>query len=737
MKDATPELSPDLEWMLQGRQASQTLILETMVREYASEVTRLTASILGDPSLALWAMFDTFAAVLENRHRYYGKTSVRLFIYSYAIEVSRRYLAEARAAAAAQATDELSAIDETDALIGAGIAGLSDALKIPLILHLGAGLTEDETAQVLRTRCERVRASLQKALRRLEKVLPSRLWAGQPLKDALGAYMERQSQPPDLGDITQAQMIRAVEYALEKRQQTSQARTILYQAAMAMGVVFMLAVIGWVTNRIASRQTPYPLAARTVIVTQIVNVPVYVTPTPRVRESNPPLSLASSEDEIRQRIIESDSLWKTLWADVLIFDYGPAGYVGPPHIQREQIWISQPYRGLLISGKVTGEVDKSWFLSENRLYPLLSLVPQYLYYPSDYFSNEMLHTYLIFQPKAWARAQKPMSIVEKINTLGREALVVEVNSEDGSRMGRITVDVELGLILAIRLYDRDQVTVRGDVYLNKLAIDVDLPEHIFDRNLGIENFFDDYRAQQPDLEPPDLPNIIQPGHEPYPKITPPVGFNPSHSSLAFQWLIQTFGQELLVDAPVDVFADGYYLGQIKVGNPWDAVCQRSSDGLYLAFIEQPETPPFPSTRMRWLRLDNLEEEHELLPKGSLYGSYFAFSPDSRYLAFWGCGGREDNCGVYLLNFSNRKLIKLLPGGYAGYFVWSPDGKELAMLREDDSLVVVNVKTGQITYREYMDWVTFIVPPNAPVRNWGVEFPPPRLGLQGCASPGSN
>lgn len=330
-----------------------------------------------------------------------------------------------------------------------------------------------------------------------------------------------------------------------------------------------------------------------------------------------------------------------------------------------------------------------------------------------------------------------MSVVEKINTLGRDALVVDVRSEDDALLGRITVDAELGLILAIRLYDRDEVTVRGDVYLNKLAIDVELPENIFDPTLKIENFYTDYRAQQPDLEPLDLPDIIQPGHEPYPKITPPVGFDPSKGSLTFQWSIQSFGQEWFVSAPVDVFADGYYLGQIKVGNPWNAVCKRSPDGLSLAFIEQPEPPPFPSTRMLWLKLDNLADDHELLPMGSVYGNDAAFSPDSRSLAFWGCGGREDNCGVYLLNFSNQKLIKLLAGGYAGYFVWSPDGEELAMLREDDSLVVVDVKSGQITYRENMDWITFIVPPNAPIRDWGAEFPPSRQGLQGCALPGAN
>lgn len=737
MKEATPDLSPDLEWMLQGRQASPALILETMVAEYAGEVIRLTACLLGDPSLALYAAFDTFASVLENRHRYYGRMGVRLFIYSQAVKVVRRYLPEARLAAVSGTADNSpGVVDEPEALLASAIADLGDDLKITLALQLIPRLSNEEIAWVMQTKPERVQANIQKAYRALGKKLPELIDENQPLPEVVSACFEKCSQTSELEDISQAQIIQAVEYAIERKKQTGRVRAYALQTALGVGVVLTLAVIGWITSRIASPQTPLPLAARTVIITQIVRVPVFVTPTPRPKRPMAELSPASSPQEIRDRIIENDYLWSTLWTDAYIYDYGPAGYVGTPLVRREQMWISQPSRGLLISGSPTGKVDNRWHISENSLYYLLNVLPKYYYRP---LSADSFHSFLIFQPKSWARAGLPMSVVEEINTLGREALVVDVRSQDGYLLGRITVDKELGFVLSIRLYDRDGITVVGDVYLNKLAVDVALPDEIFDTDMPIEYFFEDPLARTPDRTPEaNILSVAAPGHEPYPKITPPASLDLSRSHLVLQWSQPPFGQsDKLVMTPVDIFADGFYWGTISVGNPWSAICGRSPNGLYLAIVEQPEMPPFPSSRMRWFRLDNLEDDHELLPKGSLYGSYFAFSPDSRHLAFWGCGGHEDNCGVYLLDFNNQKLKKFLAGRYAGYFVWHPDGDELAMLRADDTLTVVDVNTAKITYRAYMDWITFIVPPDAPLKDWGVEFPPPLMGLQGCALPGSN
>jgi DNA-directed RNA polymerase specialized sigma24 family protein len=737
MKDETPELSPDLEWMLQGRQASPVLILESLIREYSAQVTRLTYSILDDPSQAMYAAFDTLAAVLENRHRYYGTLSVKLFIYAQAIEVCRRYLRETQHGQPSQGEDTLSGMAIPDQVYIL-VSSLSEDLRIPLILHYAHHLTFDEIAMILKLKPGRVQKKIQKAVFSIEKRLAAQPEMAQSLEGLLKTSSENRWQVIDLAEVSETQMVQAVDYAIEKKKQSRQVRGYLFQAVLGGALLVALIAIGVLTNRNSPGQMTLPPIPRTYVVTQLVRVPLYITSTPPLRLKPPlsPLTIDSSPEEIRQRIIESEFLWNTLWADAYTYDYGPAGYVGPPLVRREQIWISQPDRGLLISGDPSGKVGKTWHLSGNFLFPLLDLIPQYFYYPHNYLPSDILHIYLIFQPTSWARAGMLMSVVEKINTLGRDALIVDVFAKDGSLLGRLTVDTDLGIVLAIRLYGQDGFTVLGDVYLNKLFVDVNLPEDILDSTLNIENFYRDYKAQAPDLEPlQDVLDIIPPGHTPYPKTLPPPGFNLFRSYITLQWSHPHFsGSDVQVIVPVDVFVDGYYRGKINVSNPWSAACERSPDGRYLVFIEQPDQIPFPSTRMHWTSLDDIVTSHDLLPAGSQYGGDVAFSPDSSTLAFWGCGVREDNCGVYLLDMTTQKLKKLLPGGYASYFAWNPDGKELAMLREDDTLTIVDVSNGQITYKRYMDWITFVIPQDAPILDWRFEYPPVQNGLQGCVLP---
>jgi WD40 repeat protein len=212
-------------------------------------------------------------------------------------------------------------------------------------------------------------------------------------------------------------------------------------------------------------------------------------------------------------------------------------------------------------------------------------------------------------------------------------------------------------------------------------------------------------------------------------------FDPAASRLTFQWdqpqSVQADGSEFV---KVDVFADGAFLGPLQIRNPRDSSCERSSDGRHLAFVERSDLPPFPLTRMSVLTLPHLQVLSEPLPRGSRYGNDVAFSPDSRYLAFWGCGG-SSRCGVFLLDLMDQEVTLLLPGRYAGYFTWSPDGNEIAMLSADGNLTIVDIIGGQISYRQSMDWVTKEVPLDAPVKNWGVQFPPRQSDLHGCEAPG--
>jgi WD40 repeat protein len=134
-------------------------------------------------------------------------------------------------------------------------------------------------------------------------------------------------------------------------------------------------------------------------------------------------------------------------------------------------------------------------------------------------------------------------------------------------------------------------------------------------------------------------------------------------------------------------------------------------------------------------VSDLAGTHQALPRGSRYGSDFAFSPDSKSLAFWGCSEQADSCGVYILDLTSGKLRNILPGRFSGHFIWSPDGTQLALSSADERLIVLEIAGGDIIYEGEIDWTDLKLPDDAPLRAWNVAYPPPQNDLQGCAQPG--
>jgi len=64
--DQSPELSSDIEWMIQSGQVTNELIVETLVNQYYSSVYLLAISLLDDRSAALAVTRDTFIRLVLN-----------------------------------------------------------------------------------------------------------------------------------------------------------------------------------------------------------------------------------------------------------------------------------------------------------------------------------------------------------------------------------------------------------------------------------------------------------------------------------------------------------------------------------------------------------------------------------------------------------------------------------------------------------------------------------------------
>src|SRR3989304_3740677 len=88
-----------------------------------------------------------------------------------------------------------------------------------------------------------------------------------------------------------------------------------------------------------------------------------------VRKENP-LRWFSSSNAIQRRMQESASLWKSIFLDAQLADYGPEGFIGAARIYRAQAWIAQPDQSIQLFGLLDGEPSSVYMLSNGRDYYL-------------------------------------------------------------------------------------------------------------------------------------------------------------------------------------------------------------------------------------------------------------------------------------------------------------------------------------------------------------------------------
>ncbi len=187
-------------------------------------------------------------------------------------------------------------------------------------------------------------------------------------------------------------------------------------------------------------------------------------------------------------------------------------------------------------------------------------------------------------------------------------------------------------------------------------------------------------------------------------------------------------------------------------------CQRSPDLKWLAYILAPSTAPaVPPPGLYVSEASNIQSAWPALAAPIPIGAYgdYAFSPDSRRLAFFGCGSGGP-CGVFVLDLRTGARTRLLTTSYADYLLWSPDGRALALVSKQDTAAklaqvsgknlllneiyalsenwhytVLDAATGEIQYERLFFWSQLAAPPNSPTHKWGVSFKAAESSARGC------
>lgn len=752
-------ISSDLDWALQSSQASISTVIEILVHEYYGSMYNLAYSLLGDSTKCDAVVKRVILTVLTQKDRFRWEFGVKAQLYKLIYKECNRYSGLAGnileyyqpRANFDQASSEL----ELHAYENASPWGIVDDLpmneKLVLIFFYGYGLDIHDIAEIMQIKDDHVNDLLLAAKDRLHKEVGIHN-SEESIETQLARSMRDRWPMRHFREAELQEIVYSVQKQLDKKSERRKLHKAIQQAALGGGVIALIFVIWWLTTLSAGMNDPGRRIVETVIVTKIVEVPKPTEisfETPSQATTVAPLTVISTPQEIRNRMNISRVHWDTLWVNGLIIQYGPPGYVGPPRVRRDQVWINQPNASLVLSGSRSGNVNHAWYSVNGRVYvvDLETGHPMYYDYHGDELSVYSSLESLIF-PRELEVGEKALRVSGSGRVAGRETIIVDWIGPNEDIIIRTWIDVYTGILLRLQQFAEDAETVTYEVLITSIVVDKEFEDNTLNRqNLKLEFIQEDALEEAPSAKrsnplPQREDSIGQ--RTPHPKLYPADSYDPSEGELKFNWSkvsSATRLQPFLVrnrpaddtgeTQPIDVYADGYHIGQVLL-NPWSVTCDRSPDGRLLAFVTRLGEEGKSIPTLGWIDLLDFSEVR--FPSLDLQpGWRIAFSPDSQKIAFQGCN--DQDCGIYTLNVNTLELQQV--SSEAGEnLTWSQDGDHLAWIETESTsakvnLHLVNTKTDEMVYYEYSldQGETF---ENMRVDELGVEFTEQDFGLAACS-----
>ncbi len=757
-----PPLSTDLDWMLSSRQTSAALIVEAVVHEHSASLFCLALAYLDDHHLAERAIQQALIGVVENRHRFHQSSGIKQWLFGQLIVACRNLLPQVKGAGSQKA----SAGD--DPAPGSQVPHHSQARQEELcqmvkesgeparavqLLYYLIGFPTDEIAAILAIQEADVTSILEQARGWLYLLRPEGIAVGDGAESWVAKTLQERWPRQSPSEADQNSLIASVEHSLEERGRRKQIFSLVQQILSILAVLTALAIVGWVTNRVfrvrpqkvtvyitatskSRRSFEIPVALPTDLPERLVQR------LPPLARQHEPLTASSSPNEVRQRMYESRSLWSNVWVDAQLIRYGPDGTVGPGQVYRNLMWINNPgpnepsERRLVIAGSadrgslyVTQVQDENiheidlgnglaynYNLKQNNpFYDAMTPNYQGMYsfdlrgvLDGSYLSGMLFSAGLVSLPGK-------LEIVGTERLLGREVLKVLNHLADG-HMEQMWLDPFTGMVLRWKGYGSQRGELLAEMIVSSVAYETKFPDDV----LSLAFF------QRPPVAW-ESPNGV------------PVKISPH--CLTFQWPDEIRTRGSLAN-PVQIFGDGYLLGQVKMSDPWHIVCKRSANGDLVACLNPPPGVAgalYAESSLFWFDLSNLGDVHPVLPGASWISSDFAFSPDGKRLAFWACTGRQDSCGIYVLDTATQQPKKLIDQPPAAtFFTWSPDSNYLSFVDTGQTVedardfVVVKVDTSEIADTGPFFWPDMYIPPGSLAHDLGIPSLPARNEYGTCA-----
>jgi RNA polymerase sigma factor (sigma-70 family) len=758
-----PPLSADLDWLLSSSQTGAALIVEALVREYYPLLFRLAVVILDERKLAEAAFRDTVRSVINKRHRYRSQMGATTWLFQLLIEACRHYLSSIpvrQSSAVLPSTEHIINLQirkEKD--LWSMLDEFGHQTRLLISLHYLFDCSIEEIAQILRMKEASVTAQLENARRWLRLSRPEGVLDNEAAEEWARASLDLRWPLRELDEAARQMLTSSLLEDLDQGELRHRRAVILQQMLSATVILAFIAVAGWISSRIFGvkpRLAMSPSITPETSSSILMPTEIFVTATP----AQPPLNPVSSAEDVRQRMYISRSQWNRVWVDALLIRYGPPGYEGPAQVYRNQMWINNPSqtnpteRFLVISGPVFEDPIYALYVEGNDAYTIdLRSSMQYAFDRGD--ANPFYDLASPVHMGMYAYDQRGIldgaylsdmlfaagfvSVIGNLEVTGqnryldRDIIVLENVLQNGFSE-RLMVDTQTGMILSWMGYlTRNPDSVLAEIIVLNLEFDAEFPENVFSSTFlsGRPITWVD-RGQYIQMEPFSVDKLPSARQRITRHVPPPPGFAPSNSCLTFQWPLAVSADDL-GEYTVEVFADGYFLGETILGNPWQTLCERSANGGLVACLDPPfglRGWLFAQSNLSWFSLAEPEERHTVLPEAVYLSSDFAFSPDGRYLGYWACLERGKRCSLYIQDTQSGENIPLLPlDDGATFFVWSLDGRYLAFvaagpnLSRPSRLLIFDVENKEMVGEWPFRWPELSMPADSLIRLQGVKFPP--------------
>lgn len=272
-------------------------------------------------------------------------------------------------------------------------------------------------------------------------------------------------------------------------------------------ITLMVLVMIWAFNRLL----PHPISGAPSTETTYGHTPTQeTTPKPTITSATTEvisdlaaLTIHSTSEEIRQRMLISHTLWHSLWVDGIITGYLGNGSTESSRSTRTQVWITQPARARVLTGPPDGIPTYLWISDGERLRNGEEVPLHIRQWQDGTWEQETGVIYphpltgflptplveLLF-PSGFAQREGDFQVKYADSIAGRQALVVEWTPSGGHLVDRFWIDTQTGVILRQQNYGKEgNGTQTTEITLLDIVFDPDFPQETFDRLAAFPQVF--------------------------------------------------------------------------------------------------------------------------------------------------------------------------------------------------------------------------------------------------------